>query len=147
MSVTYLKRATPRCETENTELRSTVSAMLAKITADGEPAVQHYAKTLDQWDGPIRVSQQDRARAHDSVPAQLKSDLQFAYDNIRRFAEAQKATMGECEIELIPGHWAGQKQIPIASAGCYVPGGRYSHIASALMTITSSEAALGPGAS
>src|SRR5680860_211427 len=65
----------------------------------------------------------------------------LSHDNIRRFAEAQLATVQDCEIEILPGLIAGQKQIPVGAAGCYVPGGRYSHIASALMTITTAKIA------
>lgn len=75
------------------------------------------------------------------VPQDLKDVIRMAQDNIQRFAVAQKTTLQDCEIELMPGHWAGQKQIPVTSAGCYVPGGRYSHIASALMTITTARVA------
>jgi sulfopropanediol 3-dehydrogenase len=75
------------------------------------------------------------------VPEALKDDIRFAYTNIRRFAEAQKATLTECEIEVMDGLIAGQKLIPVSSAGCYVPGGRYSHISSALMTVTTAKVA------
>jgi sulfopropanediol 3-dehydrogenase len=75
------------------------------------------------------------------VPAKLRDDIRFAHRNISRFAEAQRATIMDCTIEILPGLMAGQKQIPVSSAGCYVPGGRYSHIASAIMTITTAKAA------
>ncbi|MEY8840392.1 histidinol dehydrogenase, partial [Cribrihabitans sp. XS_ASV171] len=115
--------------------------MLANIEREGEEAVRRYAEKLDGWTGDIVLSDADRAAACARVPQELKDDIQFAHGNIRRFAEAQKATMGECEIEVIPGLIAGQKQIPVSSAGCYVPGGRYSHMASALMTITTAKVA------
>jgi sulfopropanediol 3-dehydrogenase len=75
------------------------------------------------------------------VPQGLKDDIAYAHDNIRRFAEAQRATLGEMEIELRPGLRAGQRVIPVGSVGAYVPGGRYAHIASALMTITPAKVA------
>ena len=75
------------------------------------------------------------------VPQRLKDDIRFARDNIRRFAEAQKATIRDMEIEVTPGMTAGQKAIPCRAAGCYVPGGRYSHVASALMTVTTAKVA------
>lgn len=141
MTITYLKKAGPRPASENTDLRDTVSIMLANIKKDGEAAVRRYAETLDGWTGAIVVTEEERVAACARVPAELKADIQFAHDNIRKFAEAQKATMGECEIELFPGHVAGQKQIPVSSAGCYVPGGRYSHIASAVMSVTTAKVA------
>jgi sulfopropanediol 3-dehydrogenase len=141
MAITYLKSATPRPLVENKDIRDTVAVMLAEIEREGEAAVRRYAETLDGWQGEIVLPDAARRAACDRVPAALKDDIRFAYSNIRRFAEAQKATMTECEIELIPGLITGQKLIPVSSAGCYVPGGRYSHIASALMTITTAKVA------
>lgn len=141
MAITYLKQAAPRPAAENNDVRDIVSVMLTNIKREGEDAVRRYAEHLDGWTGDIVLSDADRQAACARVQQDLKDDIQFAYRNIRRFAEAQKATMGECEIEVIPGLIAGQKQIPVASAGCYVPGGRYSHIASALMTITTARVA------
>ena len=141
MAITYLKAASPRPASENNDIRDIVSIMLVNIEREGEAAVRRYAETLDGWTGDIVLSDAARKAACARVPETLKDDIRFAHANIRRFAEAQKATMGECEIELIPGLIAGQKQIPVSSAGCYVPGGRYSHIASALMTITTAKVA------
>ncbi|WP_264212535.1 histidinol dehydrogenase [Leisingera thetidis] len=141
MAITYLKQAQPRPAAENSDIRDTVAVMLANIEREGEDAVRRYAEKLDGWTGPIVVTDAQRRAACNRVSDQLKDDIRFAHANIRRFAEAQKATMGECEVEVIPGLIAGQKQIPVSSAGCYVPGGRYSHIASALMTITTAKVA------
>ena len=69
-------------------------------------------------------------------------DLQFgSYENVRRFAEAQKATVANFEVEVVPGLIAGQKAIPVDTAACYIPGGRYNHIASAIMTVTTAKVA------
>jgi sulfopropanediol 3-dehydrogenase len=87
------------------------------------------------------LSDEDRAAAVQRVTQKLQDTIRFAQDNIRRFAEAQKATLTDCEVELLPGHWAGQRQIPVSAAGCYVPGGRYAHVASALMSITTAKVA------
>lgn len=141
MAITYLKKAKARPAVEHKDLRDIVATMLANIDHGGEAAVRDYARKLDNWTGDIVVSPAARAAACARVPEALKEDIRFAHGNIRRFAEAQKATMGECEVEVIPGLIAGQKQIPISSAGCYVPGGRYSHIASALMTVTTAKVA------
>lgn len=141
MTVTYLKRAAPRPKAENTGIRDTVEEMLTTIEDGGEAAVRAYAQQFDGWTGDIVLSDALRRAACDRVPEALKADIQFAHANIRRFAEAQKATLLECEVEVLPGLFAGQRQIPVSSAGCYVPGGRYSHIASALMTITTAKVA------
>ncbi|WP_027245794.1 histidinol dehydrogenase [Leisingera daeponensis] len=141
MAITYLKQAQPRPAAENSDIRDTVAVILANIQREGEEAVRRYAEKLDGWTGPVVVTDAQRRAACNRVSPQTKEDIQFAHANIRRFAEAQKATMGECEVEVIPGLIAGQKLIPVSSAGCYVPGGRYSHIASALMTITTAKVA------
>ena len=141
MAITYLKQVETRPAVEGKDIRGVVAQMLAKIEEGGEAAVRDYARDLDGWAGDIVVTAAERAAASARVPQELKDDIRFAHANIRRFAEAQKATMGDCEIEIMPGLIAGQKQIPVSSAGCYVPGGRYSHIASALMTITTAKVA------
>jgi len=141
VTVTYLKQAAPRPATENNDIRDIVHVMLVNIKREGEDAVRRYAKQLDRWEGDIILSEADRKAACARIPEALKADIQFAHSNICRFAEAQMATVQEFEIEVMPGLIAGQKQIPVSSAGCYVPGGRYSHIASALMTITTAKVA------
>lgn len=141
MAITYLKQVETRPAVEGKDIRGVVAQMLAKIEQGGEAAVRDYARDLDGWAGDIVVTAAEQAAASARVPQELKDDIRFAHSNIRRFAEAQKATMGDCEIEIMPGLIAGQKQIPVSSAGCYVPGGRYSHIASALMTITTAKVA------
>lgn len=141
MPVTYLKQAAPRPVDERADLRDMVQVMLATIEQGGEQAVRDYAQRLDGWTGDIVVSAEERAAAADKLPEVQKADIRFAHDNIRRFAKAQRASITDMQVELIPGHWAGQRQIPVSAAGCYVPGGRYAHVASALMTITTARAA------
>jgi len=141
MSRTYLKRATRTAESGQDAVRHSVQSMLDRIERDGGAAVLSFARELDNWRGDVLVSEADLAAAERAVPEKLKADIRFAHDNIRRFAEAQKATISDCQIEVQPGFWAGQKQIPVEAAGCYVPGGRYSHIASAIMTITTAKVA------
>lgn len=141
MALTYLKKARRTAETGRTDVRAAVEAMLAEIERDGDAAVRRFARELDKWEGEIILSPQARAAAAAQVPDKLKADIRFAHDNIRRFAEAQRGTISDCTIEILPGLVAGQKQIPVSAAACYVPGGRYSHIASAIMTITTAKVA------
>jgi sulfopropanediol 3-dehydrogenase len=141
MAVTYLKQASRTAETGQTDVRAAVESMLAEIERDGDAAVRRFARDLDRWDGDILLSPQARAAAVAQVPEKLKADIRFAHNNVRRFAEAQRATIMDCNIEILPGLTAGQRQIPVSAAGCYVPGGRYSHIASAIMTITTAKVA------
>ncbi|MEM8841190.1 MAG: histidinol dehydrogenase, partial [Pseudomonadota bacterium] len=139
--ITYLKQAPKTSATDSGETRKIVQDMLDAIEAGGEEVARKYAADLDKWTGDIIVSPEALAAAADQVPQKLKDDIRFAHDNVRRFAEAQLATMTDTEMEVIPGLIAGQKQIPVTAAGCYVPGGRYSHVASAIMTVTTAKVA------
>lgn len=141
MSITYLKRAERTAESGQDAVRNSVQSMLNEIEHDGDVAALRFARELDNWHGDVLVSDAEVAAAEQAVPEKLKADIRFAHDNIRRFAEAQKATISDCQLEVQPGFWVGQKHIPVEAAGCYVPGGRYSHIASAIMTITTAKVA------
>ena len=141
MTVEYLKKATLSAESGQTDIANVVHEMLNEIESGGDEVARKFAQKFDNWQGPALVSAQELEDAEAAVPTKLKDDIRFAHDNIRRFAEAQKATIADCELEVRPGFFAGQRQIPVAVAGCYVPGGRYSHIASAIMTITTAKVA------
>ncbi|UWQ92793.1 histidinol dehydrogenase [Rhodobacteraceae bacterium M382] len=140
-SVTYLKSSLGIAEGSAGSTETIVRGMLERIAADGEGAVRDYADQLDRWSGDIVVSRTeiDAAAAH--VTPALKEAIRYAHENIKCFAEAQRASATDIEVEIRPGLVAGQRQIPVNAAGCYVPGGRYAHIASALMTITTARAA------
>ena len=141
MTFTYLKRGAPVDTAVSAEVSSTVARLLAEIEAGGEVAATRIAREFDQWDGNIALTDEDIAAACDRVPQTLKDDIAYAHENIGRFAQAQRDSFTETEIELRPGLRAGQKLIPVQAAGCYVPGGRYSHIASAMMTVTTAKVA------
>ena len=141
MAITYLKKADKTPQTGTDETRAIVSEMLAKIEAGGEDTALAYGRELDGYTGPAIVSEDIITAAADKVSQQLKDDIQFAYDRVTKFAHAQKESIQEFETELSPGLWAGQKLIPIETAGCYVPGGRYAHVASAIMSIATARVA------
>ena len=141
MAITYLKKADKTPLTGTDETQAIVRAMLERLESEGEDAAMAYAKELDGYEGEAIVSQEQIAAAADKVSPQLKDDIQFALDRVRTFAEAQKASISSFETELSPGLWAGQKLIPIETAGCYVPGGRYAHVASAVMSIATAKVA------
>lgn len=141
MAVTFLKKAPKTSEETRDDTRDIVQGLLDRIRAEGEPVIRELAAKFDKFDGEIVVTEEALAEAEAKVPEQLREDIRYAHKNVRKFAEAQLATIGECSVEMAPGFFAGQKQIPIQSAGCYVPGGRYSHIASAIMTITTAKVA------
>lgn len=137
----YLKKAAKKSTSDSGSVRDTVQNILDDIEARGDKAAMEYASKFDNYSGNIKLTRQEIDAATAMVPEKLKNDIQFAHDNVRRFAEAQKATLKDIEIEVIPGLVAGQKSIPVRAAGCYIPGGRYSHIASAIMTVTTAKVA------
>ncbi|MGB5668964.1 MAG: histidinol dehydrogenase [Sedimenticolaceae bacterium] len=141
MTIEYLKKADKTAASGEDDTRKIVSDMLSAIEAGGEEKVREYAEKLDRYTGNIVVTPEEIAAATAKVPQQVRDDIQFAYDRVRGFAEKQRAALIDFEVELSPGLFAGQKQIPVATAGCYVPGGRYSHVASAVMSVATAKAA------
>lgn len=141
MAITYLKRAVLKTEDASSSVTEAVTDLLEQIESGGEEAVRALSRKFDNWEGEIVVSPDEISAAAAQVPDDLKQHISFAHNNIRRFAEAQLASSQDCKVELHPGFWAGQKLIPVNSAGCYVPGGRYSHLASAIMSITTAKVA------
>jgi sulfopropanediol 3-dehydrogenase len=115
--------------------------MLNDIRENGETAVKKYAQKLDNWTGDFIITQDDIAKAAASLDQRMKEDIQFAHDQVFTFAKKQRESMLEFETELHSGVIAGQKLIPVNVAGCYVPGGRFAHAASALMSIATAKAA------
>ena len=141
MAPRYLKKASKTPASDEARTREIVARMLAEIEAGGEDRARAYGEELDRWSGEIVVGPEAVAAAASQVPAQLRDDLRFAHDRVRSFAEKQRESIREFETELSPGLWAGQRLIPMATAGCYVPGGRYAHVASAIMSITTAKVA------
>jgi sulfopropanediol 3-dehydrogenase len=141
MTLTYLKRGETPAPAEAVNLSGSVAALLAELETGREATAQRLSAELDRWQGDIVVSEEVIADACARVPQRLKEDIAYAHENIARFAEAQRDSIRETEVELRPGLTAGQRLIPVNAAGCYVPGGRYSHIASAMMTVTTAKVA------
>ena len=141
MSIEYLKRAAKTPETETAAAQKVVGEMLAEIEKCGEAAVRDYALKLDQWAGDIIVTSAEIERRTRGIPATIKRDIEFATEQVRRFAIAQRESSREFSTEVCPGLIAGQRLIPVNVAGCYVPTGRYAHIASAYMSIATAKAA------
>jgi sulfopropanediol 3-dehydrogenase len=135
MGIEYLKKAEPPVQAIDSATADTVRRMLAEIEAGGEEAVRRYARELDGYGGEIVVGEEAFARAERALSAGVKDDIAFASRRIQDFARRQRESMQEFEIELLPGLTAGQRLIPCQTAGCYVPGGRYAHAASAIMSV------------
>ncbi|MCE2933841.1 MAG: histidinol dehydrogenase [Hyphomicrobiales bacterium] len=141
MTITMLKTATKTPDTETGTARKVVTEMLAAIEAGGEQAVRDYAAKLDGWSGPIVLDQAMIAERMKDVPQSVKDDIAFAAGQVRAFALAQRDSVRDFSLELSPGLTIGQKLVPVNTAGCYVPTGRYAHIASAYMSIATAKAA------
>ncbi len=141
MTRRYIKEALPPPAAESAALTEDVARMLAEIEAGGEDAARRLAARLDGWEGEVEVSRAALEAAEARVPQALRDQIAWAQDNIARFAQVQRASITDAEVELRPGLFAGQRLIPVQAAGCYVPGGRYSHIASAMMTVTTARVA------
>ena len=136
-----LKEPQGSAEEVDRQTRETVEGMLADIEARGEAAVSDYARKFDNWTGDFLLSEEKKARLIDQVPQQVKDDIRFAHDQVSRFAQAQKDSLSEFEIEPAPGIRLGQRVLPVQCAGCYVPGGRYAHAASAIMSVATAKVA------
>jgi len=141
MTVEYLKKAPLHSRSDATQTREIVRNILDDIEAGGDAKALEYAAKFDNYDGEIILTGEAIAAASELVPEKMKRDIEFAHANVKKFAEAQKSTVSDFETEVVPGLIAGQKAIPVNAAGCYIPGGRYSHIASAIMTVTTAKVA------
>ena len=141
MTVEYLKKAPLHSRSDATETRDIVHKILDEIEAGGDEKALEYAAKFDNYQGSIMLSAEAIKTASALVPDKMKRDIEFAHANVKKFAEAQKSTVADFETEVVPGLIAGQKAIPVNAAGCYIPGGRYSHVASAIMTVTTAKVA------
>jgi len=137
----YIKRAQAEPEAENRKIREAVEQMISHIRAEGEPAVREYAEKFDKWKGDFILSDEKKAELISQVSDQEKADIQFAHRQVKRFAEAQRSSLTEFDMETEAGVRLGQKIIPVNCAGCYVPGGRYAHAASAIMSVATAKVA------
>ncbi|WP_404301988.1 histidinol dehydrogenase [Alicycliphilus denitrificans] len=141
MTTEYLKKATPPQATIDAATGETVQRMLATIKSEGREAVERYASDLDGYRGKIVLDEADIAAAVKAVPLMVREDIAFAHQRVRDFAQRQRDSLAEFEVELMSGLVAGQKLIPVNTAGCYVPGGRYAHAASAIMSVCTARVA------
>ena len=141
MTIKYLKKAPLHSRSDDTKTQQIVRDILHDIENGGDEKALEYASKFDKYDGEVILSKSAIEAAAELVPEKMKQDIEFAHSNVERFARAQKSTVANFETEVVPGLVAGQKAIPVNAAGCYIPGGRYSHIASAIMTVTTAKVA------
>ena len=136
----YLKKADKSAESNVLEAQKVVNDMLTNIDKNGEQAVRDYAAKLDNWHGDILLSNSDINAITSGVSQSVKDDIDFACKQVYDFAKAQRDSVVEFYTKN-NGVEAGQRLLPVNVAGCYVPTGRYAHIASAYMSIATAKAA------
>ncbi len=137
----HLKRAEADPEAEDRKICETVETMIARIRDEGEDAVKSYAREFDGWEDDFILGDEKKADLIAEVPDADKEDIHFAHAQVKLFAEAQRQSITEFDIETEPGVKLGQRIVPVECAGCYVPGGRYAYVASAIMSITTAKVA------
>jgi sulfopropanediol 3-dehydrogenase len=124
------------------KVRETVETILADIDARKDQAVKDLSKKFDNWSPKdFRLSPQEIEAAIAQVPKRDLEDIKFAQAQVRNFAQKQRETMHDLEVETLPGVVLGHRHIPVNSIGCYVPGGRYPMVASAHMSIVTAKVA------
>ncbi|HEY3909351.1 MAG TPA: histidinol dehydrogenase [Stellaceae bacterium] len=123
-------------------IRGTVDGIIADVRARGDAAVRELSDRFDKWSPPsFRLSEDEIRTLVAKVSPQTIADIEFAQQQIRNFAEIQRASMKDVEVETLPGVFLGHRHIPVGRVGCYVPGGRYPMVASAHMSIVTARVA------
>ncbi|MBK5441747.1 MULTISPECIES: histidinol dehydrogenase [unclassified Peribacillus] len=142
MAITYLKSAEQASESASPEISQTVKQILEDIKEQGIKAVRKYSQKFDMWNPEsFRVDEEMIEKARRETPPELRASIDFAREQVDNFARRQRSTIGSLEVETMPGVTLGHKLVPVNAVGCYVPGGRYPLISSAIMTITTAKAA------
>src|SRR5690349_16258193 len=142
--VRYLKRGMDAgaVKAADSKVRQTVEAILSDVEARGDVAVRELSQKFDGWSPPsFKLRQEEIEQAIARVPRRDLEDIKFAQAQVRNFAEEQRATLHDLEVETLPGVVLGHRHIPVNSIGCYVPGGRYPMVASAHMSIVTARVA------
>ena len=132
MAITHLKSGKPEAERaeDDAAVRATVESILKDIEARGDAAISDLSQKFDGVTRPgFRLTASEIEAAVNRVSTRDMEDIRFAQDQIRRFAQAQRASMTDIEIETLPGVILGHKNIPVQSVGCYVPGGKFPMVA------------------
>jgi len=140
----YLKRGmdATAIKAADAKVRETVETILAQVEEKKDAAIRDLSEKFDKWSPQsFRLSEQDIERAIAQVPQRDLDDIRFAQAQVRNFAQKQRDTMLDLEVETLPGVVLGHKHIPVNAIGCYVPGGRYPMVASAHMSIVTAKVA------
>ncbi|WP_301170046.1 histidinol dehydrogenase [Brevibacillus nitrificans] len=140
----YLKQGKAKDEIaqNDAQVAETVRQTIQKIEQEGDAAVRELSAKFDKWSPEqFRLTEEQIAEIINGVPEQTIDDIKFAQSNVRRFAEEQRKSMLDIEVETLPGVILGHKNIPVESVGCYIPGGRYPMVASAHMSVLTAKVA------
>ncbi|WP_426365456.1 histidinol dehydrogenase [Mammaliicoccus lentus] len=140
----YLKKgmSEENLKESDEKTKEIVSNTLKEIEEKGDKAVRNLSIKFDKWNPEsFKLSSKQIKDIVSSIPQQVKDDIEFAQNNIKKFAEAQRDSMKDINVEVMPGVFLGHKNIPVDSVGCYIPGGRYPMIASAHMSILTAKVA------
>ncbi len=144
MSITYLKRGKPEAErsADDSKVRSTVEDILKDIEARGDTAVRELSEKFDKYSPPsFKLSTGEIEALMNKVAPRDMEDIKFAQAQVRNFAQAQRDSMRDIEVETLPGVVLGHKNLPVQSVGCYIPGGKFPMVASAHMSVATASVA------
>ena len=144
MTIEFLKRSKPEAERaeDDAKVRAVVESTLADIAARGDAAVRDLSQKFDNYTPQkFRLTESEIEAAMNKVSSRDMEDIKFAQAQIRNFAEAQRASMTDVEVETLPGVILGHRNIPVQSVGCYVPGGKFPMVASAHMSVLTASVA------
>ena len=140
--VSWVKSPSRSAENDNKPVADLVAGVLADVKARGDAAVREYSVKFDKAEvGALEITMAEREAAVAALDPQTRKDTEFAIANVRRFAEAQLATILPLDIESLPGVFMGHRVIPIDRVGCYVPGGRFPLLSAPIMTIVPAKVA------
>src|SRR5262249_11535984 len=140
--VDYLKKAKPRSQQADRAVAERVRSMLDDIEANRDAAVRRYARELDRWESAeFRVSAVEIDAARKAMSTTFKEDFAYCKSQITEFARRQRESIREFETEVGEGITLGQKIIPVATVGCYIPGGKYPLISAAIMSVATAKVA------
>lgn len=147
MAIKHLKHGKPEAERQedDAKVRKIVEDTLSDIAARGDTAVRELSAKFDKYEPQsFRLTASEIEAAMSKVSARDMDDIRYAQKQIRRFAEAQRGSMTDIEIETEPGVFLGHRNIPVQSVGCYVPGGKFPMVASAHMSVLTASVAKVP---
>ena len=142
--IRYLKEGKTQEELSlsNQQIKKIVEDILTDIESRGDEAIREYSEKFDKWTPKsFRLSKSDIQDCYDQVDEQAQSDIRWAQKQIRNFAQIQRDSMLDVEVETLPGVTLGHKHIPVNSVGCYIPGGKYPLLASAHMGVLTAKVA------